>query len=391
MTTDDHSTGLTDSPCDDLTLIEGIGEARRGWLTDHFAVSTFSDLAALSVDEIEAALRSEGTHSVARPEIEDWITQAEERAAASALDSAPTVEGTTPANDPNTLDDAGAADDPDAPNDPDPSNGSGWTPFASFVVEFQERTAEGGLAEYQTRANHHETDANEAWPGIEGRAMWGMWDWMLAQAGIAAQPEPAGLEHGEELDDGDIIEEVASTFESDGGEAWNGAAGEEGRRSAGGGEAPEGVVAGELMARTTLDAEADIAVEVTGVHVRQPADAWQGISLSPAGRAFSGFIRSAEPCRLEVSFDLIGASATDIARRGVPFLCQFHARNLTTGERLHLGNSTRGRLVEGRSSYSAALSSARLAKGMYRMDMVVIVQSVPPIPGHVRVPMIQVA
>ena len=42
---------------DDLTVIKGIGEATQRWLREELKVFRLKDLAALSVDEIEAALR----------------------------------------------------------------------------------------------------------------------------------------------------------------------------------------------------------------------------------------------------------------------------------------------------------------------------------------------
>ena len=124
--------------------------------------------------------------------------------------------------------------------------------------------------------------------------------------------------------------------------------------------------------------------------MRQPPHADRAVTISRNGAVVPGFIRGSEPCGVEVSFDLVGAGATHIARRKVPFLCQFHVRNLMTGARLHLGNSMPCTLTEGQQSYKATLPSTNFAEGTYRMDVLVIVQSAPPVPGHVEVPMLQV-
>ena len=59
---------------DDLTEIKGIGLHRQKWLKKSFGVCTFSDLAALTVDEIETRLKTEGG-GVGRKTIEVWIDQ----------------------------------------------------------------------------------------------------------------------------------------------------------------------------------------------------------------------------------------------------------------------------------------------------------------------------
>jgi hypothetical protein len=126
---------------DDLTVIEGIGATRSQWLQTSLGVQTYADLAALSADEVVAALRAAG--QVASPSVvASWIARAREL--------------------------AGAAEHPD------------WVPLASFVVEFQGCQATPGL---RTAVHHVEADETEAWPGIETERVS---EWMLERA-----PEPA--------------------------------------------------------------------------------------------------------------------------------------------------------------------------------------------------------
>ena len=128
---------------DDLTVIEGIGATRSQWLRTSLGVEAYADLAALSADDVVAALRAAG--QVASPSaVANWIARAREL--------------------------AGEAEHPD------------WVPLASFVVEFQGRQATPGQ---RTVVHHVEADENEAWPGIETDRVS---EWMLERA-----PEPTAI------------------------------------------------------------------------------------------------------------------------------------------------------------------------------------------------------
>ena len=146
---------------DDLTQIKGIGPARQQWLRASFHIRTFQDLAALTIDEIEAQLKAVG-QIASRRHIDQWLVQAKQllvahdqtaRQVAGSAESANTAAGTQP----------GKGD---------------WKPFASFVVEFQTHTREGHIQEQRTKVHHIEGDTCAHWPGIETeRLSW----WMLEQ------------------------------------------------------------------------------------------------------------------------------------------------------------------------------------------------------------------
>ena len=110
---------VTQVRADDLTAIRGIGASRQRWLAQEFGVRTYVQLAALAPDEIEARLKSAGKLS-SRAEIEGWVAQATQLAAAT----------------------------------PPPSERE-WTPAATFVVEFQRHA---GSAAWRTVVHHLEAD-----------------------------------------------------------------------------------------------------------------------------------------------------------------------------------------------------------------------------------------
>jgi hypothetical protein len=145
----------SDREGNDLTAIKGIGPARQRWFRESLNICTFRDLAALSADEIESRLKAEG-QIASRGEIDGWIAQAQELAAAVNLSSQRAVEA---------------------------AEGE-WQPFASFVVEFQARRIKGLAEERRTMVHHMEADKGETWSGIEGERLC---HWMLDQVGARVQ------------------------------------------------------------------------------------------------------------------------------------------------------------------------------------------------------------
>jgi hypothetical protein len=140
----------SDDLYDDLTAIKGIKQARQQWFRDTFKVRTFGDLAALTVDEIETRLKAE-KQIPSRSNIEVWVAEAKRLAENPALAAA------TKANLHSSED--------------------GWKPFASFIVEFQEKE---GLVERRTHVHHMESDQNHNWLGISQQDLSA---WMMQQLG----------------------------------------------------------------------------------------------------------------------------------------------------------------------------------------------------------------
>jgi hypothetical protein len=146
------SKSQTEHQHDDLTAIKGIKAARQQWFRETFNVHTFSDLAALSIDEIETRLKAE-KQIPSRSKIEGWLAEAQYFA------ENPTVI----ANLKNS----------------DTHKDEGWKPFASFVVEFQEREVDGQLIQ-QTLVHHVEADKTHTWPHVEQHELC---TWVIGQLG----------------------------------------------------------------------------------------------------------------------------------------------------------------------------------------------------------------
>lgn len=143
---------------DNLTRIRGIGSVTQQLLRELLDVRTFSDLARLSVDEIESKLRERG-QTASRSEIEGWIAQSRELASATESPVGEREEGET-SQQADELTEAGE-----------------WHSFASFQVEFQVREIDGATEE-QTTARSLDTDRTKTWSGLESDRIC---QWMLEQ------------------------------------------------------------------------------------------------------------------------------------------------------------------------------------------------------------------
>jgi hypothetical protein len=119
-----------------LTKIKGIGPARQKWFVEAFDASSFADLAALSVDDIETRLKADGRR-VSRSEIKEWLTQA------------------------NTL-----------------AGEKTWKTLATFVVNYQASQLPDGNLEFQTTAHFIEKDKNKIWSEIQQEQIC---EWMESQ------------------------------------------------------------------------------------------------------------------------------------------------------------------------------------------------------------------
>src|SRR5689334_268149 len=140
---DKGSVKTTDAKSNNLSLIKGIGPARRQWLRETFGIETVTDLAVSSAEEIYTRLKEEQIVSLSK--VESWIVQAKEIIDSGMHSSTLKV------------------------------HENGWKPFASFVVEFQESVTSG---EQQTKAHHVEADKTMKWVGIEYTALC---DWFIEQ------------------------------------------------------------------------------------------------------------------------------------------------------------------------------------------------------------------
>lgn len=151
---------MKDPSREKLTAIKGIGAARAKRLQQVLGVETITDFAVLTADEVNTAFV--GKKNIGSPQdIEGWIAQARELAGAQN-DEAASVAVTAVVDEK-------------------------WQPFASFVVEFQERQSEGVIKQ-RTSVQYMEGDVTETWDGIAEQPVC---QWMQEQVRDQIRTVPA--------------------------------------------------------------------------------------------------------------------------------------------------------------------------------------------------------
>ncbi|MBK7896534.1 MAG: hypothetical protein WAS33_03030 [Candidatus Promineifilaceae bacterium] len=142
---------------DDLTAVKGIGPSYQKWLGEQFNVYSYAALSELSAEAVETAARQAGKN-LPQSMVVEWIAQSK------ALVAEKENESSRPAN---------PEKEPHA-----------WIPIASFVVEFQQKSA-ASPPQRRTTVHYMEQDQEITWPGFEYEQL-GLW---LAQQIPVDEPE----------------------------------------------------------------------------------------------------------------------------------------------------------------------------------------------------------
>jgi hypothetical protein len=375
---DENPANLSDREGIILTkdTIENLGATRLGYLKKWFGIRTVQDLAALSVDKIEARFKSEGKRVPRRDEIESWIAQARAFVPVANLSSQKTLEPP----EPKTEDKANR-----------PTSKGEWEYIAAFAVEFRV----GGEKE-KLEIDIRPVDITESgdWGDVTGEkptVVEGerLYPWMLQQVRDKMPWEPEEAPIAALIEDEACIEEISLKEQKiritqmppeEAKAAWEAIAAE----SEDTGEAA--IVIEEPTAAPS------VAVEITQVQAFQPPDVETPTVVSEAGQPFLGFLKSGEPFAFKVSFELTEPGVAEDAQGHITCRAHFYARNLLTGERLRLGDTKPYALIEGKMSYTAELpeAEATLEPGMYRLQVLTTLQGVRTAPGYLNVPLLQV-
>lgn len=323
---------------DDLTVISGIKEKRQQLLRDSLNVRTYLDLAELSIEEIESALKAEG-QIVSRDAIREWIAQAKERAA--------TVNSSSQ-------------------HDKEHTGDSEWTQFASFVVAFETRKVDDQIEEKRTTVHYVEEDTGETWqgPSWSGIVSEQPCQWMLEQLDEKDWQQPK-----EERPTQAPPTEVPRVE-------------------------PPPTEPPPVETTPTEPSPAEVppmTVEITQIRAFQPPGINIPTGIGEANQPFIGLLRRGEPFVLEVAFVLPELAAADILTREIPYGANFYVRNMATGASLSLGDTEPDTIVSGKASYLAKLpDEVALQPGMYHLGVLLRLRSRPPSATHLEVPLLQV-
>jgi hypothetical protein len=291
-------------------------------------------LAALSEDQIAAQAKSERL-LIPRSSIEKWLTEAGELAAAAELALRQVIEVANRATNEDKIPASGSTE---------------WRSFAAFVVEFQARGATGPEEEQKIEIRHIPIDKHGTWQENGGHVdvVRGedLYQWMLDQLGQRVH-RPA-------------IPRARAPDET----------------------------------RPAVASEATVppvTVDITEIRAFQPPDAETPVAVGADRQPFDGSLKSGEPFALETTFELTGPAAADAARDRLSYHAEFQVRDLPTGVTTRLGNTESETLVESTLSYPAKLPELVLQPGMYRMQVVTMLESKPPVLSYVKVPLLLVA
>jgi hypothetical protein len=292
---------------DDLALIKGIGPVRQRCLRRSLKVRTVGELAALSAQRIEGRLKADG-QNISYSEIESWLAQARKILATTARSS---QKRTVAAEAKRGARRAFRVEEIE------------WKPFASFVVEFQARTAEGGKEDFRTIAHHIEADQGETWSGIESERQC---KWMLQQLGARA---------AQKTEEAPPIDEAVATGPPSG---------------------------------TTPAVGPPVAVEVIRLEALQPPDANSPDRGAKTGGRWN-LVWDGRFFALAAAFRVVGPAAPDITERQPAGLVKFYARDLSTGVCTHLGDAQPERLAGEIATYGAKLPGVTLKSGSYGLTV----------------------
>lgn len=333
---------------DDLTLIKGIGEATDRWLKESFKVESFGDLAAISCSDIQAGLKSIG-RAASKNKIEEWLIQARELAG-------------TPSR----------AQERDDRSEVERSAGKpqkdSWKPFASFVVEFQARKGKNGSEKQRSTVHHVEADKNEKWTGIEGERLC---RWMLERIG-EEMPERSKEKQSFEMPPAPSPATQVSSAESQPVEP------------------PPVEAKAEPSAAVRPAGPPPVTLEISEVRAFQPPETETPRVIARAGEVSGGVLRAGEPVSFEISVQLAGPGATEIAKSHTQFRTDIYAHNRSTVVDTYLGDARPTPTEEGKSSYATVLRRTMLERGTYRLDCLATLESRPPSRGYLKVPVLRV-
>ncbi|MGB7441689.1 MAG: hypothetical protein WA919_11520 [Coleofasciculaceae cyanobacterium] len=326
---------------DSLTRIRGIGPVTQQLLRESLNIYTFRDLTNLSIDQIESELRADG-QTASRSEIEGWIVQAQEIVAAKEL--SPKTKAEESANLPTQEDESDQQEVPlldtlDGEGLTPQSAVSGWSSFASFIVEFQHQAIEGQVEEQRIKVCHQETNTATVLPGIKTEELQ---EWMLNQFS-------------------DKMQQVVGVQQM-----W-------------------------LEREPEKSSVATpVVVEISQLRLFQPPKTDNSMLIDRTNQLFPGTLNGAEPFVLETVLKFTGLTEEQIVQQPVTYSIQCYVRDRSTGVITHLGDTEPDTLVKGQSSYIAVLPEVSLPQGRYRLQVLATLQGLSATPGFLEVPLLPV-
>jgi hypothetical protein len=133
-----------------------------------------------------------------------------------------------------------------------------------------------------------------------------------------------------------------------------------------------------------------VSVQITEVRAFQPPQTEIPVISSAAHQPCLGFLRSGEPFTIEALLELTGPAASEVAKGQVAYSAQFHARDRASGAFTFLGSTESDILNGSKLSYITGLPEVTLQPGTYRLEVIAMLESKPPVLGYLKVPLLRV-
>jgi hypothetical protein len=314
---------------DDLTQIKGIGPARQKWLHDVLGVYMFRELAALSVDRVEKALKT-SNKIASHGEVEYWIAEARELAAQK--ENLPSPQELKY----EAMVEKGAVQKLE----------TGWRDAGMFIVKHQARRMDRGDVETRILAQSINVAPNGTWQDdlgkptlIEGEHLY---NWMLEQIGTP------NAQH--QLESMSRLEPVVGV--------------------------PEDPLSVRLV--------------ITQVSAMNESGAEISFPIEHSFPGLQEMLKVGPQFKLSTEFTLRGDNAYKITRGDGEYCTRYYAKNHATGERQHLGDSDWKPLLAGQLNYRSVLDNVTLTSGSYRLRVITTLRGNQPLLSFLELPLIQV-
>lgn len=320
---------------EELTIITGIGKATEELLGSALDIKTLSDLASSSADRIHDELRAHG-RTTAKNRIDRWIKDAKDILKDRGRRAQPSDKaGDTEIRESKTRKDKLAE----------------RARYAQFLVDSRSPARDERSEEKLTIVEEVESEQKE-------------------------ERQAPDREHAlrRAVDQIEKSEERKPELERPG-EALTA-------------EEPEAQA--EPSAAVQPGGEPPVAVQITRVRAFQPPETEIPQLIGPLGGTCTGLVRGDEPVLFELSFQLAGPAAREVAQRHTRFNTAVYTYNPKTRAREHLRHTNPEFTEEGKLSYTTILSEAVLARGTYSLTCIASLGGTPPCQGHLKLPVFQV-
>jgi hypothetical protein len=142
--------------------------------------------------------------------------------------------------------------------------------------------------------------------------------------------------------------------------------------------------------------------EIKQILALQPSMGGTPQVIGASGRTVSGFIRAGEPVSFELSFQLGGPGASEMAKSQTRFHADIYARDRSSAVEMRLRDlapdaseepdsaEELDSTVENVLSYTTTLPEVILERGTYRLDCLTTLEVTPPLQGYLKVPILEV-